>query len=116
MHGRARRSWAAARNRAAAVRSVASSCMGCLKPWRAGVPLCQNAAPVREINGGAGDYAAGGRRISSSGAHRIEKLTIGLGGAEFVATALIDTGSRIAEVIFEEFKGTVNLCEGPARA
>jgi transcription termination factor Rho len=52
-----------------------------------------------------------------AGVHRIEKLTIGRGGAEFVATALIDTGSCMDEVIFEECKGTGagNLCEGTAR-
>ena len=37
------------------------------------------------------------------------KLTSAVGAPTILATALIDTGSHMDEVIFEEFKGTGNL-------
>ena len=44
------------------------------------------------------------QRPKDSGAAR----NIEEGGLTIIATALIDTGSRMDEVIFEEFKGTGN--------
>ena len=40
----------------------------------------------------------------------LEPLVISKGGSlSIIATALVDTGSRMDEVIFEEFKGTGNM-------
>jgi transcription termination factor Rho len=59
----------------------------------------------RVLSGGIDSTALQGPKKFFGGARKIEEN----GSLTIIATALVDTGSRMDEVIFEEFKGTGNM-------
>ena len=71
--------------------------------------------PTNTVEEGSGRTLSGGLDASSLekpkrflGSARLIKEEQGGGSLTIIATALVDTGSRMDQVIFEEFKGTGN--------
>jgi transcription termination factor Rho len=71
------------------------------------------ARAYNNVSPSSGKVLSGG--IDSNALHRPKKFfgaarnTIEMGSLTIIATALVDTGSRMDQVIFEEFKGTGNM-------
>ena len=76
--------------------------------WRAALPSTQfqpRAPSGKVLSGGVDSNALQRPKRFFGAARNIEEG----GSLTIIATALVDTGSRMDEVIFEEFKGTGNM-------
>ena len=98
-------SWSSTASSASSRWARTSSCCSTRSPaWRA--PSTSTCRPRAASSRAASTRRRSTRRRSSSARRATSKKG---GSLTILATALVDTGSRMDEVIFEEFKGTGNM-------